>query len=411
MLVYTFLTSVATGVTFNGIGFINDTAFGYGLGMNSALGVLLGITYIVGAMGTGPFIRWLQRRFAWCSPRAVLVLMMISAALLNAFPVTVWFITPAEARHNTQWAMWTYIALYSLLCGGLWPIVEAFLSGGRSAAFLPRAIGIFNVTWSSALVVSMVMIAFIPWLIDQASGSGSSLSDADKKVLTLAAMALVHIGSIGLLWFFGQHPGEHAHDEHTYPDNYPELLRLHRGLMPVIYTICYALSPFLPDMTKAIGVTGYWAAPLSAIWLLARPITFFIMDHWQGWHGTRFNAWVGGLCTFIGFACCVLAAIAGAGALGMSLAIFGLITFGVGAAIVYVAALYYAMKVGAAAVDEGGKHEALIGMGYTVGPMCGLGAVGLSSLGWIAASAVNPAMLILVTLAAGSGVAATIRRK
>jgi hypothetical protein len=43
--------------------------------------------------------------------------------------------------------------------------------------------------------------------------------------------------------------------------------------------------------------------------------------------------------------------------------------------------LYYAMAVGSAEVDAGGKHEAVIGLGYTAGPMLGLMALGLSSTG------------------------------
>jgi hypothetical protein len=35
---------------------------------------------------------------------------------------------------------------------------------------------------------------------------------------------------------------------------------------------------------------------------------------------------------------------------------------------VYSGAIYYAMEVGQSEVEAGGKHEALIGTGYTVGP-------------------------------------------
>ena len=62
----------------------------------------------------------------------------------------------------------------------------------------------------------------------------------------------------------------------------------------------------------------------------------------------------------------------------VGLAILGLLAFGVGVGGVYAAALYYAMAVGASEVDAGGKHEATIGAGYTIGPLAALVGVALA---------------------------------
>lgn len=66
--------------------------------------------------------------------------------------------------------------------------------------------------------------------------------------------------------------------------------------------------------------------------------------------------------------------------------------------IIYCAALYYAMAVGHADVDAGGKHEASIGLGYGVGPLCGLAA--MQVLGETAGSGYQLLMLGLVSAAA-----------
>jgi len=50
----------------------------------------------------------------------------------------------------------------------------------------------------------------------------------------------------------------------------------------------------------------------------------------------------------------------------------GLVCFGLGHAMIYYAALYYRMSVGHAQVESGGTHEALIGLGYSVGPAVAL---------------------------------------
>src|SRR5690606_33164679 len=56
----------------------------------------------------------------------------------------------------------------------------------------------------------------------------------------------------------------------------------------------------------------------------------------------------------------------------------GLALFGFGLGGVYTGALYYVMEVGASEVEAGGTHEALIGGGYTLGPLIGLAGL------WIA---------------------------
>ena len=78
----------------------------------------------------------------------------------------------------------------------------------------------------------------------------------------------------------------------------------------------------------------------------------------------------------IGFALCMGSPMAPS--VGVALLITGLAITGMGIAITYYGALYYAMSVGNSEVDAGGKHEAMIGVGYTLGPVCGLGGIGLS---------------------------------
>jgi hypothetical protein len=52
--------------------------------------------------------------------------------------------------------------------------------------------------------------------------------------------------------------------------------------------------------------------------------------------------------------------------------VIGLVVFGVGMGLLYYAALYYSLTVGHAAVDAGGKFEALVGVGSSIGPLLGM---------------------------------------
>ncbi|MFT3684821.1 MAG: MFS transporter [Phycisphaerales bacterium] len=407
-LAFTFINSVATGVTFNGIPFINKELFKYELGASSALGVMLGVTYIFGAMFTGPFVRWAERTFPWCTPRMVLVLMMLASAVLNAVPTVTWFFLPPESRlHGTQIALWIFVALYSVICGGLWPVVESYVSGGRGNT-LPRVIGKFNVLWSSALVGSMWLVPAVPGAITAiAHAMGRDIDRPSAMVSIFAVMGGVHLIALALLLWHNPHPGSHDETAHPTPASYAPLLRLHRALMPASYLVCYALSPFLPTMCDSLKLDERWQSIFASIWLGARPITFFVMDRWAGWHGTKFTATVGSGCVLSGFAGCVLSAFLPTSA-GVAVAAVALAVFGSGMAMIYVAALYYAMEVGAAAVDEGGKHETLIGVGYTVGPLCGLGGAAAVAAGLVASP--NPVMLGLVTIASLGGGAFLLNR-
>ena len=59
------------------------------------------------------------------------------------------------------------------------------------------------------------------------------------------------------------------------------------------------------------------------------------------------------------------------------------------------------MAVGNADVDAGGKHEAFIGVGYTVGPLCGLfgGMVWAGGAGVIAVTSVVVLTMVGVAIA------------
>jgi MFS family permease len=90
------------------------------------------------------------------------------------------------------------------------------------------------------------------------------------------------------------------------------------------------------------------------------------------WHGRWGTLLMAAVCMTGGFAAVVLAP-------SLPIMLVGFAVFGVGIGMVYYTALYYAMAVGHAEVDAGGKHEALIGAGYAAGPLAGLLGVSLAS--------------------------------
>ena len=88
----------------------------------------------------------------------------------------------------------------------------------------------------------------------------------------------------------------------------------------------------------------------------------------------------------------------------------GLALFGLGLSLIYSAAIYYALEVGQAEVRAGGTHEALIGAGYTLGPLLGLGASYAERRAWIAPESFNPLVLGAVGVVAVGAAAAVLAR-
>ncbi|MFN5944029.1 MAG: hypothetical protein ACK5ZG_16230 [Phycisphaerae bacterium] len=372
----TFINSLGTGVVTNGIFFITKQAYGFSALSNFALGVLLGVTYIIGALGAGPVQRSLRR---FMSTRAVLASVMLALTLMCLLPIAA-----QRAGVTASWPAWVLVGIYSPLSGMLWPIVESYMSGGRSGNALRRIIGVWNIVWSSALVVAY-------WAI--------SPLIKDHAVEAVALLGMTHVVGLACLFSFAKEPAQHVHEEHEpHPPVYEKLLVTFRWLLPMSYVVSSALGPYLPDLMPKLGVREGMQTITASAWLIPRCLTFAAFGFWPGWHGRWWPALAGGGALLAGFAICVVSPLAGGGGLAVLLA--GLALFGCGMGIIYSGAIYYAMEVGKSQVDAGGAHEALIGAGYTLGPLCGIAAVGIVTARGLDSSHIDTLLLIEVALVA-----------
>ncbi len=400
VLAFTFLNSIGSAVIYQGIFFIAREGYAFGPGQRFGLGLVYGLTYIPGALFIGPLLRRLERTGS-LSPRGVLAAVMFLMAALCWLPSLAQHLAgsaPAlagAAKVGGGWSIWALVALYSPLSGAMWPMVEAFLAGGRSDHQLRSATGKFNVCWAGALVVSLPVIGPI---IER------------DALLAMQGLSAVHIlAGLVLLRTFNPSPGRHAHHEHSpHPPVYTQLLTFLRVLLPTAFLFISTLSPYLPGALGALGVETRLATTVASTWLLTRVLTFFAMERWHGWHGRWSTVLWGGGVLLIAFTLTVLAPLLLPREAALAAVVAALAALGVGIGIIYCSALYYAMEVGAAEVDAGGIHETLIGIGYSVGPACGLAAIAVADSKLTPAMAFEPVMALLVCLialaAAGYGV-------
>jgi hypothetical protein len=381
VLALTALSSTAAGTATLSVFFVTERPpYAFTPAQQYALGLLVGVTYTLGALGAGWVRRALGRRGA--SPRALLGGLVLGLAALMCVPVLA----------GSTGVLFAVLGLYAPLTGLFWPLVEAYVSGGRRASDLRAAIGRFNIVWSVTLLPSFL----VPSLL------------AEHPERVFLAVALTHLASLLCLQRLGAEPGVHAHDEtHLVPAHYRELLRVHRVLHATSYLVMYALSPYLPTVLARMGVDGRLRGALAASWLAARTVGFAVLERWHGWHGRWAVACVGMGLVLGGFAVTLLAPELGAA--GLPCLLVALVAFGSGLAALYTAALYYAFEV--AGHEGGGSHEALIGLGYSIGPSAGLLVCALEEGGALPSARRDVALLLVITALCLVGVGLAWRRR
>lgn len=389
IFVFTFANSVGTGVVTNGVFFLTKHGFGFSQTQNYILGIILGVTYIAASLMAGPLLTKLAGRHQSLTPRRVLGGVMILMGLCCVIPWAAHTLSSDEGPHAGAWSVWVLVLLYSPLTGLLWPIVEAYLSGGRSGRRLRSSVGRWNVVWSAAVALSY-------WF-------SAPMIENNPRVV-LIGLGAVHILTCLVLIAFTPRPMAHGtagpaeDDRHADPVRYAALLRTFRVLLPMSYLVSSALGPYLPDSMERLGLQSTWAMVAASAWLVARVVTFAALERWHGWHGSWFAPLAGVLLLLTGFAVAVISPQVLDGQWAVLAAVMGLLCFGVGMATIYCGSLYYALALGNAEVEAGGTHEALIGVGYTIGPMCGYGAALAVQAGILDNGRFDEAMLGVVAM-------------
>jgi MFS family permease len=352
-----FVESFATILIERAIYFFSHERLGYSETQNLALALLFGVTYTLGAATSHRAARRVGDRKALAATLACLLVLHVLMAL-----------APSGAMLAVTFAAVGFFE------GAKWPIVESYVGAGLEPEQQLGAVGRFNVSW--ALAVPLAIAASGPLI---ASGWPASLFILAALANVVAAVLLVRL------------PAAAPHLEAAHPSRpvegqlarYQALLASSRWTMLSSYALMFLLAPLLPVVFQRLGrpVTEatLWASCMDAV----RVLTFAALALLPGWQGRASPLLVGSIGLPVGFA----AIIAGSTLLPV---VLGEIVFGVLAGVTYYAALYYAMVVKNAAVDAGGGHEGLIGVGLSLGPCLGL--VG----DWLARGSNNPLSGVLL---------------
>jgi hypothetical protein len=364
VLLVTALASVSGGAFWAGIFFVTAEHYRFSAARNLLLGAAMGLIYAVAARGTGALSRRLRSRV---SPRGLLAVALAIWGLASVGPL---------AARQSEAVLWASALVGAATSGMTWPLVESFLAAGRHGAGMRSAIGWFNVTWAPAVAVPLFLLPVF----------------ARQDVLwTIAVSAVTNVGALIALCWLPPQPAPHAAEAAaaSVGPEYGALLATASWLLPLSYLMSSILSPVLPHRLAELGGTVPESV-VAATWMMARFSALFLMWRLRFWHG-RWGTLAAGAAALAAGLALVLVAPTLPGVVA------GLALFGGGMGITYYAALYYSLAVGNAAVDAGGTFEALIGLGYVVGPLIGLCAQAIAgarapsatvALTWVATAVV-----------------------
>jgi hypothetical protein len=365
VLLVTFLGSISGGAFWAGIFFVTAQHYGFSTLRNLVLAGTMGLLYAISARATGRLSRALQ---AHLSPRAVLGGALAIWGLASLLPL---------AARTSEGLLWVAAFVGAVTSAMTWPLIESFLGAGRHGAGMRAAIGWFNVTWTPATAVPLLLLP---------------LFAREDVLFTLAVSALTNAAALVALRWLPAHPTPHGAEvaAASVGREYRWLLRTASWLLPLSYLMSSTLSPVLPHRLAALG-THLPESVIASAWMIARFSSLFFMWRIRFWHGRWGTLAVAGAALAGGLALVLVAP-------SLPAVVVGLVLFGAGMGITYYAALYYALAVGRAAVDAGGTFEALIGLGYCVGPLLG-------TAGHLAAGARAGSATVALTWAAAALVA------
>jgi hypothetical protein len=326
---------VGSGTFWAGLFFVTTERYRFSAPANLALAAVMGAVYAIAARVAG---RLAHGR----APRRLLSLTLAiwtAAALVPLlFPGTVA-------------ALWIAALVGSAAAATTFPVVESYLTAGRHGAEMRSAIGKFNLTWTPATALPLLLLP----LFGRASLLGSF-------AISAAATGVAWIAARWLPPHPARHEGEAA--EAAIGAEYSSLLRAASWLLPFSYVVSATLAPVLPQRLAAVGA-GPAASLVAASWMAMRFVVLLLMWRSRFWHG-RWEA-LGAASAALGVG---LALVLLAGSLPTLIA--GLLIYGAGMGLTYYTSLYYSMAMGRGAVDAGGNFEALIGVGYCLGPLLGI---------------------------------------
>lgn len=388
------MMSIAGNLLGIGIFFFTTNQFHWTLRQNFELSTCMGAIYVCGALAAFP----LSQRFGRRLPLTIAYLSIGSFAL-------------AAYVFKTQPIVVCAILVYDLCAAVSWPIIESLISSGTSdAEVLSRRLAIYNIVWAA---VGTGVLAVVGTIIEHMPRGVFGFS-----VIVCALSALVVL-------FGNIEPTKSlVRPLHTGPTPPPEpklerqrvvALWLSRICVPAMYIVINALAAMLPSLAVIKHLRPSVQTLVSSVWFLMRWVTFMILGVTAFWHTRPRLLLAAAMLLLISFIVITIRPgeifpIDESESFDLTMMILGQIGCGLAMGMIYMASLYFGMVLSEGSTEEGGYHEALIGVGTTLGPAAGL----LSQYLWLGdqhAAVISVGSLIALSVFLASAASLRFNRK
>jgi len=367
LLLIAFLESFVTILDERGMYFYCKEHLNFSTSQNLWLALTFGGSYVVAAWRS----HWLASRIGEKRQLLGVIALQVAMHAMLCF-------------HATPQTVFLAMGTLGLTNGLKWPVVEAYIGAGLDPHRTARALGRFNITWATAVPLSLV-----------AAGPLTS-GEPTRFFIVGGALNLV---ALALALGVSPRPahgraGPAARVEPSHSARLSRLLVASRWLMLGAYISVFVIAPLAPRIFKDLGCSPALSPATSGVLDVMRLAAFVGLGLYQGWRGQA--RWL--VATMLALPAGFFMIILGP---NITIVLLGELLFGFAAGMSYSSALYCAMVVKEASVDAGGGHESMIGLGFVIGPLAGLlgellsDITGSHALGYL--TAMGPVLLVCIT--------------
>jgi MFS family permease len=374
-----------------GIFFYMKFRFGWGMPQNFMLAAAQGLVYVPAALLAGRVTGLFGQR------RALIGIYTVLAAL-----TVVACTTAASGRAGSAGMVVAALLSYTFLIGLTWPVLESLVATGGPATAMARRVSLYNVIWPAGGAAAIAI-------------EGTILQHWIAGLFLIPG--ILHVCSVIALLLWREPPEAATAPAHVEPE--PELLRkrklalwLSRTALPATYTVIYGLMPMMPSLPAMKNLPTSLQTVVGAVWLMTRWLAFLILALGSWWHTRpRVLLWaaVTMLVAFFGMTLRPTAGASPTTDLVSLIAWQALLGLAIG--MIYAGSLYFGMVLSKGSTEHGGYHEALIGLGWVLGPAAGAGAqavspgnlwLGIVTVGGVITASVAAVMVTAVVLGRSS---------
>jgi MFS family permease len=383
-----------------GIFFYMHETFHWEMPQNFMLAAAQGLVYVPGALLAGPVTRRFGPTRTLSGVYTILALLTGSACLIAA-----------SGRAGSALGVAAALLAYTFVIGISWPILEGLVASGGVPAGIARRVSIYNVIWpaggAAAIAVEGAILKYwsaglflIPGILHVCSIVMILLRRKAQRTRERRAGIARHDDPERRAM-----PALHGDENVPHAQPEPELLRkrqlalwLSRTALPATYTVIYGLMPLMPSLPAMRHLPTTLQTVVASVWLITRWLAFVVLAMGSWWH-TRPRAllWAA-IIMLIAFFGMTLRPTHGASpAIDLTSMIAWQAVLGLALGMIYSGSLYFGMVLSDGSTDHGGYHEALIGLGWILGPTAGA-----------AAQAIHPDSVWLGIAAVGAVIGASV---